>query len=181
VLSGDHNLFNPVTWRRKANGDLLKILKTGPDALTISNIVPLYTIVSYDHASDGGVYVMGIQVHSAKRPMDYAKVGEKTRSGLYTIRGIKGAVDSPDSIQLEISDPDQMVWVTTNAPFQQVDSYMADLKYEPEQHTFTKQKVNDSITLDGELYKIIEITNNLVRVQSIKNTKVTTVRWNGSP
>jgi hypothetical protein len=37
------------------------------------------------------------------------------------------------------------------------------------------------ITLDGEPYKIVEITNNLVRVQSINNTKVTTIKWNGNP
>ena len=47
VLSGDHNLFNPVTWRRKPNGELLKILKTGPDALKITGITPLYTVITY--------------------------------------------------------------------------------------------------------------------------------------
>src|SRR5271157_6498321 len=62
VLSGGHNLFNPVTWRRKANGELLKILKTGPDALSVINIAPLYTVIAYDHPSgNGAVYVFNVQ------------------------------------------------------------------------------------------------------------------------
>ena len=43
VLSGDHNLLNPVTWRRMPDGNLRKILHTGPDAPSITNIIPLYT------------------------------------------------------------------------------------------------------------------------------------------
>jgi hypothetical protein len=183
VLSGDHNLFNSVTWRRKPNGDLLKILKTGPDALTITNIVPLYTEVGYDHPTgNGAIYVMSLQVHSAKRPPEYAKVDETTKSGLYIIRGIKGASDNPDALELEIpATGETNIWVSPGNPYRRVDGYMADLKYDPESRVLPKQRVNDTITLDKAPYKIIEITNDAVRVQSIENTKVTTIKWNGNP
>jgi hypothetical protein len=182
VLSGEHNLFNPVTWRRKANGELLKILKTGPDALSITNITPLYTVIAYDHPSGNGpVYVMSVQVHSARRPLEYAKMDEKTKSGLYIIRGIKGAVDDPTDLQLEVLETQETVWITKDNPYKRVDGYLADMKYDPESRSLLKERVNETFTLDNEQYKIVEITNNAVRVESIKNTKITTIKWNGNP
>ncbi|HZM03853.1 MAG TPA: hypothetical protein VFC44_12645 [Candidatus Saccharimonadales bacterium] len=181
VLSGDHNLFNPVTWKRKSNGNLLKILKTGPDALAITNITPLYTVIAYDHPSgNGAVYILSLQQHSGKRFTEFAKKNEKTKSGLYIIRGIKGAPEDPTDLQLEIPETQETVWVNTNTPYKRVDGYTVDMKYEPQSLTLLKKRVNDTIALDNEEYKIVEITNNLARVESNK-TKVTTIYWNGNP
>jgi len=180
VLSGEHNLFNPVTWRR-INGELRKFVKTGPDALSITKIEPLYTVIAYDHPSgNGGVYVMSVQVHSAKKPFEYAVKGEKPKSGLYIVRGIKGALDDPTDLQLEIQDTQQMVWISKANPYKQVDGYIVDMKYDPESLSLNKKRVNDTVTLDNEQYKIVEITNNLITVQS-DNTKKTTIKWNESP
>jgi hypothetical protein len=183
VLSGDHNLFNPVTWKRTTNGNLLKILKSGPDALTVTNITPLYTIVAYDHPiGSGGIYVMTYQTqaslaHPGHKTTEFAKQDEKVKSGLYIIRGIKGAPDDPTELELEIPDTGETVSVTTNKPYQRVDSYIADLRYEPELKTMQKTHVDNTITLDGELYKVIEINSNAVRVQANRTTKVTEVTW----
>jgi hypothetical protein len=178
ILSGDHNLFNPVTWRRKPNGELLKILQTGPEALEVRNLTPLYTVIDYDHPSGSGeVYVLAIQVHSAKKPPEYAKKDEKKK--LYTIRGIKGAPDNPDELKLEIVDTGETVWISKGNPYKRVDGYVADLWYKPETKAFNKQHLNETITLDGEQYKIVEMTNNLIRVESISNGKVTPISWDG--
>ena len=40
-----------------------------------------------------------------------------------------------------------------------------------------KQHVGSAIKLDGELYKVIEISSNAVRVQANRTTKVTEVKW----
>jgi hypothetical protein len=189
VLSGDHNLFNPVTWKRQANGDLIKIIKTGADALAVTNIIPLYTIISYDHPlGEGGIYVMTIQTNldvrqpSKFKKTEHATKDEKMRSGLYIVRGIKGAENDPSEINLEIiATGDTNVWVSTNAPYKRPDSYVADLKYDPDPTLpLTKKKVNDEFTLDGEPYKIVEITNDVVRVQSRRTTKVTEIKWTQS-
>jgi hypothetical protein len=183
VLSGEHNLFNPVTWKRNTNGELLKILKSGPDALSITNITPLYTIIAFDHAvGSGGVYVMTSQMqvnlgHTARKTTEFAKQDEKVKSGLYIIRGIKGAVDDPSELTLEIPQTGETVTVTTNKPYQHVDSYIADLRYEPDLKTMPKTHVDSVITLDGELYKVIEINSNAVRVQANRTTKVTQIKW----
>jgi hypothetical protein len=57
--------------------------------------------------------------------------------------------------------------VSTNTPYKRVDSYIADLKYDPDpQVPLHKRRVGDEFKLDNDPYKIVEITNNAVRVQS---------------
>jgi len=182
VLSGEHNLFNPVTWRKKPTGEWLKILKTGPDALSVVNITPLYTVISYERPSGtAGAYVFGVQQNSGKKSVEFPKKDEKTKSGLYIIRNIKGNADDPTDIQLEILETQEMVWISKGNPYKRVDGYMGEMKYDPELRNLVKLHVNDTFTLDGEKYKIVEITKDVVRVQSVKSTKVTTITWKRTP
>jgi hypothetical protein len=189
VLSGAHNLFNPVTWKRKANGDLIKIVKTGPDALIVTNITPIYTFISYDHASPGSaVYVMSIQTNvdlrlpNPKKHVEYSKKNDLSKSKLYIVRGIKGAEDDPSEINLEIEKTGETnVWVSTNTPYKHVESYLTDLKYDPDPTiSLLKKRVGDQFNLDNEPYKIVEITNDAVRLQNRRTTKVTEIKWTSS-
>ena len=184
TLSGEHNLFNPVTWKRKSDGTLLKIVKQGPDALIITNITPLYTIISYDHASGGGsgVYVMATATQSdlqhPKRVItEFAKKNEKVKSGLYIIRDVKGDADNPSEIDVELTANGEIVPITKEKPYQREDSCIADLRYEPDAKTFYKVHVTDPLKLDGESYKVVEITNDAVRIQFNRTTKVTEIKW----
>jgi hypothetical protein len=182
TLSGENNLFNPVTWKRKSDGTLLKVVKQGPDALMVTNITPLYTIISYDHASGSGVYVMGTQTqsdlqHPKRVVTEFAKKNEKVKSGLYIIRDVKGDADNPSEIDVELTVNGEIVPITKEKPFQREDSCIADLRYEPEQKTFYKVHVNEPLRLDGEQYKVVEITNNAVRIQFNRTTKVTEINW----
>jgi hypothetical protein len=183
-LAGEHNLFDPVTWKRKSDGTLIKVLKTGSDALTVTNITKLYTVLSYDHpgTAGSGVYVMAIQQHSdprnpARKRTEYAKKDEKTTSGLYRIREVKGDPDDPSELDLELMANAQIVPVTKDKPYEWVDSCLADLRYEPESKTFSKVRVNEPLTLDGEPYKVVEITTNAVRIQFNRTTKITEIKW----
>jgi hypothetical protein len=184
-LSGDHNLFDPVTWKRKSDGTLMKVIKTGPNALEVTNITKLYTVISYDHPSGNGsgVYVMAIQQHSdpqhpaARKLQEFAKKDQKTKSGLYEIKDVKGDPDDPSELDLELTGNQQVVTVAKDKPYEWVDSCIADLKYEPDSRTFLKMHVNDTLPLDGEQYKIVEITTNAVRIQFNRTTKVTEIKW----
>jgi hypothetical protein len=183
-LAGEHNLFNPVTWKRKSDGTYLKIIKSGPDAVVVTNITQLYTVIAYNHPSGNGsgVYVMDIQQHSdlknPRRPVaEYAKKDEKMKSGLYIIRNVKGDADDPTELDLELPATGETVAVAKDKPYEWVDSCIADLRYENESKTFSKVHVNDFITLDGEQYKVIEITTNAVRIQFSRTTKVTEIKW----
>ena len=184
TLSGENNLFNPVTWKRKSDGTLLKVIKQGPDALVVTNITPLYTIISFDHASGGGsgVYVMGTQTqsdlqHPKRLVTEFAKKNEKVKSGLYIIRDVKGDADNPSEIDVELTGTGEIAPITKEKPYQREDSCIADLRYEPDAKTFYKVHVNDPLKLDGESYKVVEITNNAVRIQFNRTTKVTEIKW----
>jgi hypothetical protein len=187
VFSGEHNLFDPVTWKRKPNGDLLKIIKTGPDALEVTNIIPLYTILDYDHLMEGSVYVIGVQRDvdmkqpNKPRKLEYARKDEKMKSGLYIVRGARNAENGASEINLEmVRTGDTNVWISTNTPYKWVSSYLADLKYDPEAVTLARKRVGDEFKLDKEPYIIVEITNDAVRVQSRRTTKVTEIKWKQS-
>ncbi|HEX4119730.1 MAG TPA: hypothetical protein VH619_03800 [Verrucomicrobiae bacterium] len=184
TLSGDHNLFNPVTWKLKSDGTLLKVVKIGADALVVTKITKLYTIIGFDHASGqgSGVYVMTIQEHSdpqhpSHKTTEYAKKDEKMRSGLYIIRNVEGDPDNPTALELSLPDTGETVTVTKDKPYEKVDSYVADLRYDPESKIMSKVHVNDVITLDDVPYNVVEINANAVRVKSNRTTKVTEIKW----
>jgi len=188
LLSGEHNLFNPVTWKRKSNGELMKFLKTGSDALFVTNIVPLYTIITYDRPTGSPVYVLSWQRHldprlpASRGTPEHMHKDQKMKPDLFVVRGIKGAENDPSEINLEITETGETnVWVSTNTPYKRVDSYMADLKYDLDPLlSLNKKRVNDEFKLDNVPYKVVEITNNAVRVQSEKTTKVTEIKWTQS-
>jgi hypothetical protein len=79
---------------------------------------------------------------------------------------------------LEITETRETnVWVSTNSPYKHVDSYLADLKYDPDPSlNLLKKRIGDEFDLDNERYKIVEVTNDAVRVQNIHTTKVTEIK-----
>jgi hypothetical protein len=182
VLNGDHNLFNPVVWKRLPNGNLLKLFKTGADALTVSNITALYQKIGLDRPSGDGFFMFTEEL-SGHPHNEYVKLNEKPKSGLYIIRGTNGSPDDLTQfrLQLEILDTGDKVWITKDRPFERVDGHICDLRYDPESLNLPKKHVNDTFTLDGEAYKIVAITNDAVTVQQSTTTKQTTVRWKGNP
>jgi len=75
ILSGGHNVFNPVKWQKRPDGTMIKIQtgkEVGPDAMMISKITPLYFIISLDRVANPG-YVLGITREAAEKPIDRKK------------------------------------------------------------------------------------------------------------
>ncbi len=177
-LSGEHNLFNPVTWKLKSDGTFLKILREGVDALVVTKITPLYFELSYERATSPG-YWIAVTRQSATKSRVYAKLNDK--KDLFTLKEVKGAPEDPDELILELADNQQLVSISKTKPFQRVESYAADLKYEPDNQTFLKKKINENISFGGESYKIIAITENAVRVQAISTDKRTTIPLKSAP
>jgi hypothetical protein len=175
-LSGAHNLFNSVTWKIKSDGSFIKILREGIDALAVTKIQPLYMELSLDRVAATG-YFIGVKRLSKKAPSSYAKLNEKRE--LFTIKEVKGAPEDPDELVLELADNQQLVSITKDKPFKRVEGYAADLRYEPDSKNFSDQRVNNTITVGGESYKIIAITENEVRVSAISTDKRTTIFWKG--
>jgi hypothetical protein len=178
VLSGEHNLFNPVTWKVKSDGSFLKILREGVEALTVTAIQPLYLEISYERATPPG-YWIGIKRMSIKRAPVYAKVNEK--KDLFTIKDVKGPTENPNALDMVLTDTGETVSITKDKPYQKVEGYAVDLRYDPDNLSFPKRHINDIITFGGESYKIIAITANDVRVQAISTDKRTTIPLKSTP
>lgn len=181
-FSGEHRLVNPMTWKAKGDGSLMKVLVEGAEALTIKTNYPLYTTISFDRsAGSGGGYFISTQQKSGRKISEFIKVNEKNKTGLYTLKSVEGPEDDPTSLTIELVATGQKVKITKTEPYKIVDGYLVDLRYEPEQKNFLKQTINDTLTFSGGTYKIVYITNNEVRVQSNQTSKQTTITWNGTP
>lgn len=184
VLSGGHNLFNPVTWKRTST-NLIKILVEGPEALVVKDIRPLFTKITFERVAGSGYYI-GLEVHSKKQPQIYAKINDKPKArDIFVVREAKGPPEDPTELVIELLETQEKVSITKAQPFQRIDGYAADLFYPPDNKTFPNRSVgdsrSDSVTLGGETYKMVAITNNAVRVSADSTTKQTTIIWTGAP
>ena len=47
-LAGDHNVFNPVRWQKRADGGVMKMSEAGANALEIMEIRPLRLGLVFD-------------------------------------------------------------------------------------------------------------------------------------
>ena len=176
-ISGAHNLFNPVTWKVKPDGTFLKIVREGVDALTVTNIQPLFMELAYERASGAG-YWIGVKSKSVKKPSVYAKLNEK--KDLFKITEIKGPAEDPEELVLELTENQQVISIGKEKPFKRVEAYTADLRYEPDSKNFLRQQVNNVISFAGESYKIIAINEKDVRVSASSTEKRTTILLKGA-
>jgi hypothetical protein len=177
-LSGAHNLFNPVTWKVKPDGSFIKIVQEGVDALTVTKIQPLYLELAFERVTGTG-YWIAITRQSSKKSRVYAKPNKKEE--LFTLKEVKGPPEDPEELILELNDGQETISISKDKPFKRVEAYAADLRYAPDSKNFLNQKVNDIITVAGESYKIIAITENEVRVSATSTDKRTTILWKAAP
>jgi len=191
-FSAPNRLFNPMAWQKAADGHLIRLDSTniGPNAVTITKMVPLHLKLSFDNVtfSDSGARcVIGIEKEAALNPRDRSKTQKycsaNTKTDTFTLRDIKTAPDNPTnvlSVVLELNDTGQRVTVTKDQPFWRVDGYMVDLKYAPENRTWTNRRVGASLAFNGEEYNIVAITENEVVLSAKSNQKKWTIKYSAS-
>ncbi len=188
-LSTTNKLFNALQWKKAADGHLIKYDDThiGPRAVTVTRITPLYLILTFDsvvESPSGSRYVIGVENEAAANPANrrkrqaYSNVGVKNDP--FIIRDVKGPANEPTQLNLELIDTSQRVVITKEKPFKRIDGYMADLKYDPEKKSWLTRRVNSVISLNGEDYKIVAITQNEV-VLSAPNQKKWPVSYTATP
>ena len=154
------------------------VMVEGAEALTIKTNYPQYTTISFDRsAGSGGGYFISSQQQSGRKTSEFIKLNEKNKTGLYILRAVDGPAEDPTSLTIELVATGEKVKISKTEPYQKIDGYLVDLRYEPEQKNFLKQKINDTLTFSGETYKVVYITNNEVRVQSNQTSKQTTITW----
>ena len=142
-----------MPWQKAADGHLIKFDDThiGPKAVVVTKLSPLYLIIALDSVSvsdTGPRYVISVQKEAAIQPSQrvkkghYCKLNDKTDS--FILRKVDGPPDNPTKLTLELNDTGETAVVTKDQPFKRVDGYMADLKYGPENKTWTVPVVSNA-------------------------------------
>jgi hypothetical protein len=191
-LSPPHRLVNPMAWQKAADGHLIKVDSTniGPSAVVITKMFPLYMELSFDSVTfseSGARCVIGIKKEAALNPRDRTKTQKycslNTKTDTFTLREVKTFPDNPTnvvSVMLELNDTGQRVTVTKDQPFRRIDGYVVDLKYAPENKSWTSRRVGASLSFNGEEYNIVAITDNEVVLSAKSNQKKWTIKYSAS-
>jgi hypothetical protein len=183
-FSTPNKLFNPLTWQKAPDGRLVPGTKVGPSALTITNLTPLYLRLNLESVSTseaGARYVIGVQQEAAVRPekrnkrMAYCKLNDKTDT--FTLVEVKGPADDPTELRVVLNDTGKTNVITKTQPYQRVDGYMADLRYEVERRGWNKYRVGSPLSFGGEDYKIVAINENEVILLANSNQKKWTITY----
>lgn len=185
-----HRLFNPVLWQKRPDGSPLKVesgKEIGAAAVSVLRILPLYLVVSFDGVTtnDSGVrYVVGIERQAAAKPADRRKrqsyISLNTKTDFFILREVRSGPDGAALLALELNDTAEQVVVARDKPFKRTEGYQADLKYEPENKTWSAQRVDAKLAFGGDDYNIVAINEREV-VLSARSGKKTTVRMSAVP
>ena len=191
VLAGEHNLLNPVQWKRLPDGNLVKLVtgaEIGAGALRIVDLRPLNLILSYEGPVGTNEFVQyrfKITREAERTPSKRAATTRSvptvgTKNDIFTLKEMRPKED-PKEFVLEMVDGKQMITVTRETPYVGVAGYMADLKYEPEKLNFPGKRVDDRLVFAGDANKIVAITETNVTVEALSNTKRTTIPYREAP
>jgi len=186
-LVGEHNLFNPVTWKKMPDGRLLALRtgkEIGPGALVITRIHPLYLRIEFEgpvRSADTVQYRFRVtrdaEKSASKRiPTTFSVASLEGKNSVFVLKDMKPKED-PAEFVLELSEDKSRVVVTKDKPYSPVVGYAADLRYEQEKLSFRGKRVGDSLVFGGETNKIVAITATNVTVRAESTTKRTTVPY----
>lgn len=188
-FASPHNVFNPVEWRKKPDGGLIKIAtgkEAGPGAFVIEKIVPLYLSVSLDYVSGSGGqfrYHFTVLKETERVPRRVAVASLGVPNNFFTLRDVEGTPDAPASVRILLSGETQDVTISKEKPYSRVIGYAAELRYPLDNSRPRTYKKGDPIRVprDAERYKIVAITQDEVVLSADSSKKRTTLKWKGAP
>jgi hypothetical protein len=177
-----NRLFNPMPWQKAADGHLVLRESVGPSRVGVTNITPLYLILTLDSVAPSDVgpkYVIGIEKQAAATPgqrnkrQSLCSTNPPTKNETFTMLEVKGKPDEPSQIIVQLNDSGEKAVITKEQPFRRVDGYMADLHYDLEKKNWQHRRVNSQppLSLNGEDYNIVAINQNEVVLSAKLNGK----------
>jgi hypothetical protein len=189
-----NRLFNPLAWQKASDGRLIPREKVGPGLLIVSNIQPLYLILTLDKINTSPVstnYIIGIERQAAPTVGQRSKTQKlcgmdpPTKNEIFTMVAVNGRPDDPTGIVVQLKDSGEraVIPAATNG-FHRVDGYTADLRYPPENNkSWLGRRANSQPLLgfNGEEYNIATINQNEVVLAAKSNGKKWTIRAAPAP
>ncbi len=196
-FSTTNKLFNSVPWQKTPDGHLIKLAAGNEVSLAVvTKITPLYLILTLDSIETNSIetnelgvrYVISMERQASALPAQrvkkphYASVGEPVgeKNNGFVIKEVSGSPADPKTVKLvlQLMDTGERVTVSKDKPFQRVDAYSADLKYDPEKKTWQGQRVNANLKFAGDDYIIVAIDPGAVILKARSNDKKTTLTYN---
>jgi hypothetical protein len=192
-MTNKHLLFNPVRWYKKPDGTLFKVAtgnEIGIGALQCLQIKPLKRIVSLEGVTGSAEkprYTIGVvkqgSLVKAEQNRKLFYVSPQDKNKLFFLKEVKGEALNPTELVLtwlEDESNDELI-VSKAAPSEKVTDHLVDLAYPPDNLEFKNKRLNDSITIAGENYIIIAITEMQVVMSAERNQKRTIVPLRATP
>jgi hypothetical protein len=185
-LETTNKLFNSMEWQKALDGTLiLAAKKTGLQVAVVTNIAPLYTIISLDPVQMNDVatnYVVVIEHQAAttlakRRPTrHYLSKGEKpSPSDPVALKEVNGPADNPTSLVLTLTDSGDLITVSKENPYRKVDAYSADFVYAPERKVFHAKRAGDKVSFGGVDYLVVDVNQNELILSDQSNQKKTSL------
>jgi hypothetical protein len=186
-FSTPNRLFNPLEWKRTPDGTMFPIKngnETGAAAAVVTKITPLYFVIAFDSVETNGAaprYAFIIQHQAAAYPVlrrpqhRYASAGEKT--DVFMLSEIDGDPLDPSGLVLKLTDSGDMVTISRDKPFQRVDAYAADLRYDLEKKFFAGRRVGSMLAFGGEDYIVVAVDADEVILSAQSNQKKYILRY----
>jgi hypothetical protein len=188
-FSTTNRLFNPLEWKKRLDNTLFPIKngnETGAGAAVVTKITPLYFIITFDSVETNGAaprYVIGVERQAADKPsmrrkqQHYASLGEK--KDFFILSEVNGDPADPSGLVLKLTDNGDMVTVSKDKPFQRVENYAADLKYDLEKpiRNFAGLRAGSRLSFGGEDYIVVAVDADEVILSAQSNQKKTTLPY----
>ena len=197
-LSGKHNLFNPVKWQQaRQGGPIIKVVsgtEVGPEAMRIVRVRPLQLIIAFERAASSGtppdVVVTGYHMvvtnemianPARRRITQYTAIGD-TNKQIFVLLDAKGPPLEPTELVAQLKDFNgEKVSFAPGKPYTRVVGHEAELKYPPSGKTYPPLRTGSPLEIEGEPYKIVDITPSKVVVSDDSNGKRYTIEETVAP
>jgi len=185
-LETTNKLFNPMEWQKNLDGNLILAAKrTGLLVAVVTNIAPLYLIVSLDSVitNELGVrYVIQVERQAAatmalRHPTRHyvSKDDKPNPKEPFALLAVKGPAENPDALDLKLTDTGETVTISAGKGYRRVAGYEADFRYDPERVAKHHQRVGDKVAFGGVSYVVVEVNQNELILQDQSNQKKTSL------
>jgi hypothetical protein len=189
-FSGKHNTFNPVKWQQPRPGVPPIKVETGKEigveSLQIKAITPLYLTIAFDRVATSGtapdLTVTGYHtvVTNELAPLNQPRLRRipqfiapnATNTQVFVINEVKGPPDQPTSIEATLKEFDnEKISFGPGKPYVRTVGYEAELKYPATGRAFPRLRKESAVDIDGEPYKVVDITPTRVVLSDDSNGK----------
>jgi hypothetical protein len=181
-----NKLFNPVQWQKTPDGRLIKLASGSEIGLAVvTRITPLYFVLNLDSVTTnefGARYVISVERQAASSPalrrrqQRFVSMDDRKKD-VFTLLNVKGAPENPGQLVVQLADTGETVSLSKDKPFQRVDGYLADLKYDPEGKKWQGQHAGAELRFAGGGYIIVAISQSEVILSAESNQKKTTLPY----